>query len=330
MNQPMPLPSVHACLCVLALFAGASQAQDPSGSPPDTPEVTFDLTMKQASLADACALIADQYETKTGKALNIVVSSLADTIILPDMKLREVTLDQFSAFLNQTGEDPRTMFGADSQRPIPSFGMEEANGIWRVWVLALSQEQTQTQPVIFDLGDDAEEAMGLIDEMLKDNAAPGTKLKFHEPSRALIVQASTEDLAKIQEVVYLYEQRNENRNATQVDEGKKAAHDAIVGLREDYTQLAHRFEETYLELEKHKSLLHEMEAKLAKAENERQAAMAEREAVLAEMEKLKAQKKPQELIDPAPWVPPPPTPPICSPRCPFQRHLGVFRNSPGP
>ena len=217
--------TIPLILCTLLLLPHSTPAQDQFKSPDAKPEaktdVTLDLKFQKANFAEACTFIAEQYKVQTGKTMNLVVSSAANKITLPDMSLQGVTLQQFASFLSQLGQLDSVPGGLDGSG---AFGLTETDGIWHAWAYPLPGVNAERVPVIFDLSHGGREAMALLDELLKEKASPDTELKFHEASRTLIAIAEQQELHIIAEVLQLFEKRRTQQTAMDQTAEKMTIH----------------------------------------------------------------------------------------------------------
>lgn len=203
MKKTNNILSLAVCLAALLLLTLSSPAhgQEVAAAASGQPDVPLDLQLQKTDLATACRLIADRYETKAKRKLNMVVSPDASKVILPDMDLHGVTLHQFASFLNGL------------TLPDAELKLEETEGIWLASARVVEPPPQAPIPSIFDLGDDPEGAMSLIEELLKTRAAEGMELKYHEPSRTLIATGQTRELLLIEQVVNLFAERQAKARA---------------------------------------------------------------------------------------------------------------------
>ena len=223
-------------------FSPAAFAQDPFGAPsggeddpfapgpPPPPAVKFDVEFLDMNARDAFEFIAHIVSEKQKQPLNIVVSKEAADLVLPDMILKQITFDQFVAFINE--------IGSDRGSPV-AFSMSEAGNIWYFRTdkrsaeiidpfasdgagYASTNEVQKISTSIFPLEGEVDATLGLIEETIKqthqNSKIPDPTIKFHEPSQTLIVTASPTDLALIQEVILSINIRQEQKSEVKKSE----------------------------------------------------------------------------------------------------------------
>ncbi len=210
------LGSALLCLSITSLTA---MELDPFADSPQDP-FRFDISASDVTVEQLCELLRQKSEAFVPPEgtkhlpLNIVVAKEAEDLTLPDMKLRQVSITQFASFINQIGE---------RQPKNKQFGISSSHDIYYFWADTESAQKEKLETTVFDLAEDAEEALGLIEEALGLHARVyRPTLKFHEPSQSLIVTANAQDLRLISKVVSLIGSR---RNAQLKGQAAKQAQD---------------------------------------------------------------------------------------------------------
>lgn len=200
--KPLPI------LSILLILINPLSAQDP--------EIRSDISFFNVNAGTAMTQLAERFSSEL-HPLNIVVAPEAKDIVLPDMKLKQVSFDQIASFLNQIGgamvakgndDDP---FGGGSPSPVmplrpagERFGLTLSAGIWYFWSdksFAVKQKAELLTMVMY-LGSEAEMILSLIDEALSSKKRDYSPvLKFHKPTQSLIATADEPDLTLIDRAV---------------------------------------------------------------------------------------------------------------------------------
>lgn len=216
------------CSLLIALFLGfgALQAHAQTEARPFDIEPRFDLNLVDPTIGEISDYLAEAVSTPENP-LNIVVAPEAKDIVLPSMKLRQITFKQLVSFINQIGETEKTN----------QFMIMDNGGIWYFWAQSKAKKR-DAKTMVMHLGKDPDTALNLIDETLRvTNRNYVPSLKFHEPSQSLIATAEEEDLRLIMEVVSQVEKRMETDREVILEEMANVKQAEIQALADENAKL---------------------------------------------------------------------------------------------
>lgn len=249
---------VAAAYTLGSTFSIIAQAQEYAA------EIPVDFSGKGLTASEACEFFRVKLSTEE-MPLNVVVAPEAEDIVLPEMRLKNITFTAFADFINGIGNEMEVT----RKR---KFGIDQKGEVWYFWAEPSAEDSLGKETIVESLPKDADATLGLIEAALgSEGLRPMPEIKLHEPTNTLIARGSRVDLRLISLIV-------DQAKRPEVSSALKKKDAAIEQLQKDLANVNEQWQsklriadrERQIELESQSDRINQLQKQLALSNAERQ------------------------------------------------------------